>query len=92
MAPGDSDALWATRDISRTDVDQVRRWARHQTDAWGVPPSHVAHWLMTAGELLPPSETGRVELSYDAGLGLLSLDVWCGGRRLYGMDDWVSWP
>lgn len=82
--------MHATCEFVRTDVDDALVWARRQTDGWGVPPSFVAQWLTTAGDLLPASATGRVELSYDAAMGLLSLDVWCGEARVYGMDDWVS--
>lgn len=76
--------------FQRDDVDTAVRWARDQTDGWGVPPSYVAHWLVTAGGMLPTAATARAELSYDVGLGLLSLDVWDGDARVYGMDDWVS--
>lgn len=80
----------ATCDFARTEVEDALRWARQQTDGWGVPPSFVAMWLTTAGEMLPPAQKARAELSYDEGLGLLSLDVWCGESRVFGMDDWVS--
>lgn len=80
----------AATDFDRDRPAATRAWARRQTDDWGLPPSHVAHWLARAGELLPPTTPARVELSYDANLGLLSLDVWAGETRVFGMDDWIS--
>lgn len=80
----------AITEFTRGGVAATSSWARQQTESWGVPPSHVAHWIATAGALLAPSATARVELSYDAAMGLLSLDVYDGDARVYGMDDWVS--
>lgn len=87
---GQGGVMQATCELRAEQVPAASDWARQQTDGWGVPPSHVAHWLSTAGRMLPPTASASVELSYDPAMGLLSLDVWHEGTRVFGMDDWVS--
>jgi hypothetical protein len=65
-------------------------WADFQLRAWGVGTPYVGFLIDEASALLGPGRTGRVVLDYDVARRLLSMDVWCGAERLYGMDDFVS--
>ena len=68
---------------------EAAEWTAFQLQSWGVRTPYVKHFLNEATGLLGPDRTGRVVLDYDAPQRLLSMDVWCGPDRLYGMDDLV---
>ena len=64
-------------------------WAGTQTSSWGLPIAHVSRWLAQAAQELADSETGKAVLCYEPEDRLLSFDVWSGGRRVFGMDDFL---
>ena len=67
----------------------AQAWARQQLQGWGVRGPHVDRWLRRGTELLGTDRTARVVLCFDPGDRLLSVDVWCDGRLVFGMDDLV---
>ena len=70
-------------------IGAAQDWARRQGADWGVAAPHVTAWLQRGSELLGGSRTGRAVLCFDPQERLLSLDVWCDGHRVLGMDDLV---
>lgn len=71
------------------DLAEAAEWTAFQLRSWGVETPYVEYFLTEATLLLGPDRTGRVVLDYDPPQRLLSMDVWCGTDRLYGMDDFM---
>jgi hypothetical protein len=69
------------------DVATAQEWAGGQMRAWGIAGPHVGRWLQRGAELLGESRAGEAVLAYDPHDRLLSLDVWCDGSRVFGVDD-----
>ena len=74
---------------SATDVRAAHEWTDFQLDAWGVRTPWAQVWLTEAATRIAPGGTARVVLDYDPEEHVLSLDVWCDGARVYGIDDLV---
>ena len=70
-----------------SDDVAARDWASSQLSSWGITTPYIGLWLNEASSRLRPEGTARVVLDYDPKERLLSLDVWCDGLRVYGMDD-----
>jgi hypothetical protein len=64
-------------------------WAASQTGSCGVRTPYVDWWLAQSAGQMRDGQVGRAVIEYDAAHRLLSLDVWCGENRVYGMDDFV---
>ena len=79
----------ATFTFTSATLPSAQEWARRQGRDWGVAAPHLLSWLQHGAELLGDGRTGRVVLCFDRDERLLSLDVWCDGARLFGMDDLV---
>jgi hypothetical protein len=62
-------------------------WVEQQLAAWGLRPALARLWLSSAEGRVPLDDTTRLHLEYDAALGLVTCEVWAGGRRLFGIDD-----
>ncbi len=71
------------------DLAAAQQWARSQASAWGVQSSIIDWSLTAAARQIDAEQVGRVVLEYDPPQHLLSIDVFCDGARLYGMDDFV---
>ncbi len=56
---------------------------------WDLPSGMVRLWVRQAAERAG-SERLQLQLEYDAELGLVSCEAWGGGRRVFGIDDWVG--
>ena len=68
-------------------VDAAQAWVLAQSASWGIRSPYLREWVQRGGELLGPGRSGDAVLAWDETHRLLSLDVWCDGRRVYGMDD-----
>jgi hypothetical protein len=79
----------STCTLSAATLGPVQSWAEGQTDEWHVRTPYLNGWLSQASRLLGPSRVGDVVLSYDPAVRLVSLDVYCNGDRVFGMDDLV---
>ena len=71
------------------DVAPAREWLSFQMQTWGVDSPYVDWWVAEAARLLGGGRAARAVLEYEPDQRLLSFDVWCDGRRVYGMDDFV---
>ncbi len=71
------------------DLAQAREWSCFQLQSWGIDSAYVDWFLAEGARLLGEKRTGRVVLDYDPQHRLLSFDIWCGDKRLYGIDDFV---
>ncbi len=67
----------------------AQQWAQGELRSWAVRSPYVDGWLDRAAQLLGDGPGGEVVLCFDEGERLLSLDVWCEGKRVFGMDDLV---
>lgn len=69
---------------------QAERWLEQVLAEWGLVPALAGRWLAAADTHLRADGEVALEAEYDAGLGVVSVELWSGGRRLYGIDDWIG--
>ena len=83
-APG---PVQAERTVSASALPAAEQWAEQVLHGWGVRSPLQRAWLeaveLAQGECL-------LSFEYDADAGLLAVEVWRDGRRLWGLDDWIG--
>ena len=71
-------------------ADSAEQWTCERLAEWGLP-THMAHlWIASAEPCMTPVGEGEIVLEYEADLGIVTCEMWAGGRRLFGLDDWVG--
>ena len=83
-----------TRQVETTtytaeQLPDAQEWSREVMADWQLPYGYVGLWLSSAADRLPEGRAGRVVLAWDPADRLLTIDVWDGDRRVYGMDDFL---
>lgn len=79
----------STFHYSPAELPAAQAWAGAQLTSWGVGDTHVSRWLRRGAELLGEDRAGQAVLCWDPADCLLSLDVYCEGARIFGMDDLI---
>lgn len=79
----------ASFQLSATNLDDALRWATDVLHGWGLRSSIVRAWEPAARQATR-SAPCALDLEYDRRASLLSVDVWQAGRRVFGLDDWVT--
>ena len=79
----------ATFGVLPDHVDDAVRWASDVLHSWGVRSSLGRAWV-SAATTATQSGPCQLDLEYDKRASLLSVDVWQAGRRVFGLDDWVT--
>jgi hypothetical protein len=70
--------------------DRAERWATERLAEWGLPTHMAKLWMDSAAPRLTPLVEGEIVLEYEADLGIVTCELWSGGQRLFGLDDWVG--
>jgi hypothetical protein len=71
------------------DAPAARSLIAEQAATWKLSHSPLLAWLDCGTRLLPDGATATVKISYDPADRLLSFDMQCGGRSVFGLDDLV---
>ena len=80
-------AVQAQRDVSAGSVGAAQEWAAATFTSWGIRSPLLQAWVPVV-EQLRGSATLSLDLDRDA--GLLAVDVWQDGRRVWGLDDFLG--
>jgi hypothetical protein len=70
--------------------DRAEQWATERLAEWGLPTYMAKLWMDSAAPRLTPLVEGEIVLEYEADLGIVTCELWSGGERLFGLDDWVG--
>jgi hypothetical protein len=68
----------------------AERWLEQVLAEWGLVPALAGRWLAAADTHLRTGGEIAMAAEYDAAAGVISLELWSRGRRLYGIDDWIG--
>ena len=71
-------------------VHDAELWAQARLAEWGLPTHMARLWLDSAAPSLQPVAEGEMVLEYEADLGIVTCEMWSGGKRVFGLDDWVG--
>lgn len=71
-------------------VDTAEQWAEARLAEWGLPTHMARLWIDSAAPCMQPAAEGEIVLEYEAELGIVTCEMWSGGRRVFGLDDWVG--
>ena len=69
---------------------QADEWLRTVLGEWELPPGLGRRWLAAAGEHLHGDAADEVFLQWDTVMGLVTVELWCEGRVVYGIDDFIG--
>ena len=79
--------MQAKHEVSPGSVPAAQKWAEQTFASWGVRSPLLRAWV-PALEQVGADCTLTFEL--DRGTGLLAVDLWQGGRRVWGLDDFLG--
>ncbi len=68
----------------------AERWIEDVLAGWELQPAVGGRWLAPADPHLRSPGPLRLRAEYEPELSLCSLEIWCDGRRVFGLDDWVG--
>jgi hypothetical protein len=91
-----SRVISAQRSAERTLPADARRtvdaetWLQEQLRTWGVPVGSAGRWLSSARSVLERRGELVIFAQYDPVLLLFTVELWSGGKRVYGIDDWLG--
>jgi hypothetical protein len=71
-------------------ADSAEQWTVQRLAEWGLPTHMARLWIDSAAPRLVPAVEGEIVLEYEADLGIVTCEMWSGGERLFGLDDWVG--
>jgi hypothetical protein len=71
-------------------ADSAEQWTSERLAEWGLPTHMARLWISSAEPCMTPAVEGEIVLEYEADLGIVTCELWSGGRRLFGLDDWVG--
>ena len=57
---------------------------------WGLPTHMARLWIDSAAASFRPVREGEIVLEYEADLGIVTCEMWSGGARVFGLDDWIG--
>ncbi|MDT7536611.1 MAG: hypothetical protein QOI82_196 [Actinomycetota bacterium] len=71
------------------DSAAARALVAEQIKAWNISASPLLDWFDEADAAVPKGAVANVEITYHPADRLLSLDVWAGKHRVFGLGDVV---
>jgi hypothetical protein len=71
------------------DSAAARAIVAHQIKAWHLSATPLLDWFDEADAAVPAGAVANVEINYHPADRLLSLDVWAGDHRVFGLGDVV---
>ena len=69
---------------------EAEEWLGGLLKAWGVRSSSTGRWLSAAQAKLESDAELVIFVQYDALMLLFTVELWAGGERVYGIDDWLG--
>lgn len=79
--------MQAQREVSPTDLAAAEEWAAQTFASWGVRSPLLQAWVPAAEQVGGPC---TLSLDLDRDAGLLAVDLWQDGRRVWGLDDFLG--
>lgn len=79
--------MQAQRDVSPAALPAAQEWAAATFASWGIRSPLLQAWVPVL-EQVGGDCTLTFDLDRDA--GLLAVDLWQGGRRVWGLDDFLG--
>ena len=77
----------AQREVSPGSLGAAQEWAAATFGDWGIRSPLLRAWV-PAFEQLGADATLRLDLDRD--MGLLAVELWQDGRRVWGLDDFLG--
>ena len=79
--------MQAQRDVSPTSVAAAQEWAAATFATWGIRSPLMHAWVPAVAQA---GGDCTLTLDLDRDVGLLAVDLWHGGRRVWGLDDFLG--
>lgn len=76
--------------LSPLQADTAEQWTVARLAEWGLPTHMARLWIDSAAASFRPVREGEIVLEYEADLGIVTCEMWSGGARVFGLDDWVG--
>ena len=79
--------MQAQREVTPADVADAQEWAAATFAAWGIRSPLLQAWVP---EVSRAGSACTLSFDLDRDVGLLAVDLWCDGRRVWGLDDFLG--
>ena len=79
--------MQAQRDVSLGSLSAAREWAAQVFTSWGIRSPLLQAWVPALEQV---GSDCTLTFDLDREVGLLAADLWQGGRRVWGLDDFLG--
>lgn len=68
----------------------AEQWLEELLVQWRLQPGMAGRWLAGADVHLRGDHEVTLRAEYDPGIEVFTVEILRGGRRIYGIDDWLG--